>query len=703
MNTGLNPPKWVPLSSPGPKRPLVPRVERAAQDLRHTAATVDAHWPLIDFDSHYRPARDGLGYEGVASASRSRAAWALLGEWVCASVILGEPPAGGLAGAHRWFWRGWGCADAQDLPSAPVEMGGIASPDELRALAPYLLDPSPAATRRDVLREQPDVRNQRLRRKASGVYYTPGDVAWLMVQRVIEDADHETSWLDPAVGSGVFLRCVMGALDCLGSPFRAIEVPLYGIDVSPQAAESAAFVLCMEILLRSDGELPPWQAWHAARTRLATQDSLLLRGLARESDESGATAVPTRGREEGDPRGRYSPTKRPAGWFLTEAFPELAGGLCRVISNPPYAPLGPREDSAAVLQCHPVTGSSARDVSPMIVESAMGILGASGALTVVMPLSAIVSTQRGFVGLRRVLFERFNHVEMLSFDRAPDALFGDDIKTRNSIITAQQSEVGGADASALIRWTSRNRWQALSSIATTSVANLTCMPVDVPKIGRTRERDLFELCLKHQVRLAEWITSSRAGSLAELAVPTLTSIPSAVAIGPTAYNFISGMRDPHAALALGHTSESAFLGIEFRTSDSAAAAYAVLSSRLAHWLWQVTGDGFHVSKRFVVGLPVPVEDSELARSLARLGEALWSEAVCNPSSSQNRGKTSIAFPASKHPDLIDSIDTLCLSAVGALCGRSVLREWYEERVVVYDEPRRLARLERGKRDPNHHS
>src|SRR5262249_16965518 len=144
---------------------------------------------------------------------------------------------------------------------------------ELRALLPYLLDPMAAATRRDVLSAQ-STAHERRSRKASGVYYTPGDVAYLMVERVLSGhvGTDEHLWIDPAHGSGVFLRAAFCAL---GGRSEVAD-RIYGVDLDPIAAETASFVLTAEDLVHNPDAGAPWERWHRFRRNLATGDALLI-------------------------------------------------------------------------------------------------------------------------------------------------------------------------------------------------------------------------------------------------------------------------------------------------------------------------------------------------------------------------------------------------------------------------------------------
>ena len=43
------------------------------------------------------------------------------------------------------------------------------------------------------------------------------------------------------------------------------------------------------------------------------------------------------------------------------------------------------------------------------------------------------------------------------FDRAPDALFGDDVKTRNAVLIYDAAKPRGIETTSILRWTSRTR------------------------------------------------------------------------------------------------------------------------------------------------------------------------------------------------------------------------------------------------------
>lgn len=644
-------------------------MERLARGVRAAAAKVEAR-VSVPFEDLYRPNRLGLGFTLTDDKVAHRSTWALLGEWLVAASVDAPCAADGLRGAHQWFWQGSDRA-VGEAPDLSVCLN-VSDAVELRALMPYLLDPMASATRRDVLNAQ-STSHERHARKASGVYYTPGDVAFLMVQRLMAASGQpgHLLWLDPAHGSGVFLRAVL----CATYDDPAARDRIYGVDLDPIAAEMSSFVLTAEDLARNPDGPAPWERWHRFRRNLATGDAMLID--ARATPDQMSTSSDTEARPiDGHPLGRFEP------WRLESVFPEVAGvGFSRVVANPPYAPLRRTDAMSYVRDLHPVTGPTARqDMSPVFVELCADLLHDDGALAVVLPLSVVASTRPPFPALRSHLANQAGWLELLSFDRAPDALFGDDIKTRNAIVHLDKAAPANLTASPLYRWTSQTRRSALAAIPTTSIGGLSGVPNVIPKIGTGWERDLLLACSNQPRYLEQWHSQRRLLPLTRAVRSTGEDQPNLLALAPTAYNFLGVVRDPYRAVADGHDSENSFTILHFGSNQDASAAYALLNSRLAFWLWHVTGDGFHVTSTVHRRVPAPQEEDRLDR-LSDLGERLWKTALQNPVVSFNRGRTTVAYPTWVHADLVDEID----AEVGAFIGMDYtarLTAWHEQLVVV---------------------
>lgn len=644
---------WLRLSSPSQDRPLVPAVERIAKHLRASAADLESLTSL-DFEGLFRPNRPGLGFT-IAEADRQlRSAWALIGEWLVAWAVEQHDGTASLGETHAWFWSGHKVADLGKATSHTVIPTPITTSTEVRALLPYLLDPSSVATRRSVLRAQASHR-ERVSRKQSGAYYTPGDVAAHMVRKLAESTDPPaTTWIDPAQGSGVFLRAVLG----LATDYETARESLYGVDIDPYAAEASSFVLTAEDLLACPDGDAPWQRWHRFRRNFTTGNSLFLGSVA---------------------DGLFTPD---GSWEIGDAFPEIGSdGFSRVIANPPYIRLPAHRNNHLLGSLHPVTGKSASaDISPIFVEIGLNLLAKDGAMSVVLPLSAVTSTRSPFPELRGRLAEELGQVEFESFDRMPDSLFGDDIKTRNSIITVRRGNNRDVTSTSLHRWTSRKRERAFTGATSVSVTGLFGVPTLLPKIGSDWELCLYRTCFNQDVSIGSWLISRRTMPISEAQHVDDPHWSQMVALAPTAYNFLGLVRDASQAALDGHDSENAIALLSFDSARKASAAYALLASRVGFWLWHVTGDGFHTTAKLPWYVPAPVHSRDLEQ-LADLGEKLWGQASKHPLVNVNRGKTTVSYPTWVFPQLIDRIDR----AVDAMLGTDVadrLAEWHERLIVV---------------------
>lgn len=522
-------------------------------------------------------------------------------------------------------------------------------------------------------------RDERESRKRAGTYYTPGDVAHHMVIEVIgSGATSPTTWLDPANGSGVFLRAALSSVEDPDST----RGHLYGIDIDPFAAEATAFVLTAEDLLGRPEGGAPWERWHQFRRNLATGNSLFLD--ARDSD----TALDLRALQPNQPYGEMG------SWRIEDAFPEVAGrGFSRVVANPPYARLDAHPANQILPMLHPVTGRSAgADISPVFVEIGLELLAADGAMSVVTPLSAVVSTRAPFPQLRSLLVNQPGRIDFSSFDRVPDALFGDDIKTRNAIVHVDRAAERSVTSSPLHRWTSRRRELALRNIPRVSIDKLPGVPALMPKIGTEWERHLYLVVAQHGLYLRSWVLEQRARALSEAEPVDSAHWTRTIALAPTAYNFLGVTRDPGQAVRDGHDSQNAAALLSLHSSRDASAAYALLASRLSFWLWHVTGDGFHTTNSLIGRIPVPAATEAVDR-LAELGDELWQRAQSNPLVSSNRGRTTVSYPTWVFGEQIERIDREVDGLLGTDVGPA-LAAWHERLVVVDSESDRAQKMKR---------
>lgn len=671
---------------------MTSRVEAIAQHVRAAVrSTAHALETPGAYAAVFAPRVSGLGFSVTAEELPHRAARALVAEWLVGYAVGAISTDASLADAERWFYGPAGLESLggglRDRFEAPCDR------EEAFALLPYVLDALRPGTRRELLRDVgagPD----RHTRKHRGAFYTPADVAAQMTRWV--GPERTDTCLDPTCGTGVFLRAAIchGELD---------PTNVFGCDLDPATVDAGAFVV-LAAAIASGWDCPsPWAGWHLIRLNLATIDSLRLMRAAREAPvervrevicartELLAGAIPPAASEQ---------TPSPV---LGELFPSLARGVDIILSNPPYAKIGASVASIDPRQFRSLARArltAGIRAEALFVEQLWRLtVQRSGRGSLVLPLSVASSTRPEFSELRRAIQEQPGRWTFSFFDRAPDGLFGDDVKTRNSIVVYRAGRSSSLKTTGLLRWTSRTRRHFFETIE----------PVDVkadigdciPKLGSTAEVALYAAVRGLAGRFGDDLLVSRAGAGSSIAsLFDGEQHGSRLAVAPTAYNWIGVVRDPMQLSADGHTSENALSHLVFASAELADAAYAMLSSRIVFWLWRVESDGFHVTSSFLEGLPfrLSVQNGSLS-GLAELGRQLWRDVMGRAVRSVNKGRKTVAYPSIRSP-LLDDVDNAVLDAFGLRehAARCDVRRWHENVMVVdFSEHKRLAQLAGGTR------
>jgi hypothetical protein len=315
----------------------------------------------------------------------------------------------------------------------------------------------------------------------------------------------------------------------------------------------------------------------------------------------------------------------------------------------------------------------------------------AGRAAVVVPLSVAFSSRGQFLALRRAMAAQPGRWRSAFFDRTPDALFGDDVKTRNAVLFYDSTKPAGIETTPILRWTSRTRSRFFKQIDFTTVGKFEPNR-PIPKLGSSEEMELYRArrsgdgCLRDAIRRIDAHDAARPDRRPG----------HAVYVGPTAYNWLSCARSLAWQDRLA-TSSSALTRIEAADRQVADAIYAVLCSRLVYWLWRVEGDAFHVARGFLTGLPLPRDCG--SGQLALLGAELWAKIASAPTVSINKGRRTLGFSSAGESALVDRIDEVLLDALGLAepAARFDLRVWYEQNVVVDPtDASRASRLARAK-------
>jgi hypothetical protein len=671
------------------------------------------HDLAVAFSSAFGPRWSPLPLEPLSGIDlASRIAWNLVCIWLLGQSS-GEVKAGcSLAESEEWFFGSvhLPCRlfsefmNVEDSWRVQQIMATIKLDQDFWELLPYVLEEHGPGSRASVMRD-PRTATARAEKKNKGVFYTPADVADFMVGYAMDKYDGDESrakCLDPACGTGVFLLAILRAVELRHSiaasfdRFSYMCTSLFGCDISGQALDACAFVMLRECL--SDvrtRRMTPWAAWHSIRLNLVEFDAITIEPpqseLTEEPSESSRLLTKVRyqlgsvpsefislklasvERRETD-RGPGLPLFVPDTRRIGDIFPDAVRGFDLLIGNPPYAPIGKRDDYPSLVSSYHSLSKveSSYNNFVLFVEMMWRLtrlrLSASALVT---PLSIAYHRGSQYQACRRAMTLAGGRWHFAFFDRQPHALFGEEVKTRNAIVfriddssapaTGQRAEVYTGP---LRKWTSRTRKDLFSSIGFVSLGQ-TSITRGIPKLHNDCQASVFKSLQQRADRLPSLCV--RIGSCAPNEAFD-TQLSPHVFVGGTAYNFLNVYRETsplvhEKSLPL---SDSHVHSLEFQSERDAEIGFAVLCSRLSFWLWHVLGDGFHVGGWLFNEVPFGRQsfDETDQGELALLGRRLWKRLQEHRFVSLNGGKQTIGFRPLACNDELNAIDSLLIRKVG---------------------------------------
>lgn len=691
------------LNVPAPGRTLLVEAERWGKPVRDSVGLMMERLDSIGFAKVCDPweldlPRDTGSDESQAS-SELRVAWFLINAWLLSRRARATSGGVDLVAGLQWFF---GPMPHDQAPSqmgdailAPLENLDVDSTDFLDLL-PYLLDADGLATRRAVLRD-PAIHETRSAKKRNGVVYTPADVVEHMVDWVLDLPNgRDPVVLDPACGTGVYLVAALRALAGAHTRGRLgiVLARLYGIDINALALDSCAFVLLHHAIEDVVHSASPMGTWRAVRMNLSQRDTLSLEPTATRQGSPRQVRAADRRRSV---KTRLIEGHRTAGRRVAQGadansvgslFPEVPA-FNAVVTNPPYAPLGRRGDLdslASRFECMAQSVAPSTNIYVPFTEFCWRLAAeGDGRAAVVVPLSIAFSQRPAKRALRRGIAQGTGSWTLSFYDRAPDALFGDDVKQRTAILRFDGQSEGEASVhtGTLRRWTSRNRHKLFVDEPRVTVrAEELCRVI--PKIGTTLERDAYRVL---RDRLGTLETSARA--ITTCAASTTEERVDEVLVAGTAYNWISAaLGSPAVVSGIDVTSQSPLHRFRFGTRHDAELAYSLLSSRIVYWLWRVEGDGFHVPRWFLTQLPISLDSftRDDALTLSTLGRSLWNTVSTMPVVSRNGGSTTVSFDPARDGTTLDTIDAILRRALGLPAGFDKWLVRYMDEIKVVERP-----------------
>ncbi len=587
------------------------------------------------------------------------AAWLIVSIWVAGVATNAICVSASLPDAGEWFFGGkadnrlLALASPRAVEKAVSALRSEACATAYLQLLPYILDPHGPGSRLSVRRD-PSTRAARSRKREDGVFYTPADVADYMADACVSALGGDIpTVLDPACGTGVFLRAALHALRryYLEKDGTALaSESLFGTDIDPLALDATAFVLLADVWLGDSlHHQSPVALWQRMRRNLSCIDTLRIdpgEGKPLSQIQADAGRIP-----------------------LSSLFAGPRRGPMIFLGNPPYANLGVRSDLGALqglFQTIAVKPQPNAEIYLAFIEQMVRLAdGKACAGALVLPLSIACNLGSQFTAARKIIAETPGQWRFAFFDREPHALFGEDVKTRNAIVLWSRSSCDRIPELAtgpLRKWRGDSRAAMFRSLRFTPIdtdvrAGIpkiegACQAVALKELGARWNR--LERAVEHIGRAA--LADSRCGN------------DRTVYVGPTAYNFLNVfLKPPSGSLRKDLVlSEHPLHAITCASRQDALAVFALLSSHIAYWWWHAHGDGFHVSGRFLGEFPFGLDalSGITGEALAHAGAELWSAIASRPIISLNRGRTSLAFTPNGHDKMRRGIDQMLADLAG---------------------------------------
>jgi len=611
---------------------------------------------------------------------------AVLSEWVLARLAQPNYENITLEEAEIWFLGnttnnipGLVMANNKWLPkSCDNELRHLCVNSDCLDLLPYIFEVF------DLLDVDGNMLNRtrkRAQQRINGTIYTPSDVSDYIARKSLshmlqQDNPNEIPiCIDPACGTGLFLRSSLNIIKkhYNNTPLWQILNYIYGMDISHQAIQSCAFVL-LACALRDVSYLPvaPWSIWQFIRGNLAVVDSTQVTTLKHKIDNEDILQIrnqiklsllssepPIRSQVSNQP---HFPIINPLP--LQEIFPEATDGFDTIIGNPPYSRLyydGYQGIRNANYETAPINGKTGLSY-PLFVEMMWRFANprkASGGI--ILPMSIAYSKSTQIQRLRKAIQGVHGDWRFTFFDRTPDSLFGDDVKTRNAVILWDRNTLSKRSrilTGPLLKWNSRNRNELFDNINNVDLGTGSINEF-IPKLGTILELESFNILQNIKNSLGSMLTDVPISNL----TPGMEN-SRYVIINSTAYNWISTFRIVPASQSRNADvdvppSVRAFI---CETEENADFVFACLNSRLTYWLWRVESDCFHINNEFIRRLPFHISTfpQSYQKELRELSRNLWSEMQHHQIKSVNAGRTRISYYPYICYKILDNIDSILI-------------------------------------------
>lgn len=472
------------------------------------------------------------------------------------------------------------------------------------------------------------IRNSNQKKKKNGIYYTPPDVANFIVAQCVDSVlsfTDEPSILDCSCGSGVFVIQSLHYLESkqnfdhnLEVSMRTLERCIWGIDISPAAVDCCKAAILQYYLDHYEGAVARLgEIWSIV-------DRSIFRGDATHLQE------------------------------ILDRNQVLPSHFDCIVGNPPYVTKG-RESNLFI----------------PFVDNLIHYSSDYSCAALLLPLSICYSQGGEFVRLRNKIQDDGATWTFMNYDRSPDSLFGDQVKTRNTILLRSNTKsTNNIFTTNLQRWTSANRNSLFKNYSLCDISRVSISKC-VPKISSVIEKAGYK-CI-----------SLGSSKLSSLFAHRDSDFP--LVVNGTAYNWLCVYDHlPPSVDENGRPYTSSTTRIYYLPDrESRDFCVAVLSNRIAYWFWSVIGDGFHFNASFLLDFKVGKETfTELQYAeLCRLGRTYSEKIKTHPTVSYNAGKKIVNYSHLEAMDVVWHIEKIIISALNLSDDFAFhIEQWYSKQV-----------------------
>lgn len=437
------------------------------------------------------------------------------------------------------------------------------------------------------------------KKKEKGIYYTPSDVVDYIVSSTLDMYFEKANFdnvsasekkelvenckiVDLSCGTGIFLSYAINKLfeyyyksgiEKEEAFFLIYVNNLYGIDISYSAVETTRFLL----MLNNLRDISDVEKYYDVLTRNIQQTNAL--DLI---DNNGVECINS-----------------------IFSFRNKATKFSCIIGNPPYSKYD------AGIRCGFVssTGKSTDKLYLLLLEECMKITNETSVTGLILPLAISYNQSVAFKAVRALIEKDKAEWRIAFFDRSPDALFGDDVKTRNAILFRITSQsYFSLRTTTLNRWNSNNRKELFENI---------------------NFSDMYKEPIRHGIKkLGNSLEKETVDALDKMSTPRIDvdSNQDFIYYYTTGYNWLSFFIDEPLRVNILNKKTSS-TAQKYKVKENKFLEYALLCSTITYWLWMVGGDGFHVRASFINNLPYDLNkiDEKNKEELIERGMVLWKQ------------------------------------------------------------------------------